>query len=134
MSTQAPAVVTREVARTELRKFLALAALAETPLEMFSILIDDEWHKLVADPDAYAAFCETTVGHHVAHVEGTDSGEVSWIADYHRQWGELPTIWFTDETGVVDQTAYDLYRRTRTVTASWNCSATTNDPDYAEAA
>jgi hypothetical protein len=54
MSTQAPAAVTREVARTELRKFLALAALAETPLEMFSALVDDEWHKLVADPNAYA--------------------------------------------------------------------------------
>jgi len=133
MLNLAPAPVTREAARAELRKFLALAELVDTPPQMFSELIDDEWHALLDDDAAYADLCNATVGHHVGHHKDAGHGVISWITDYHRQFGDLPPIWFADNNGFVDQDAYDLYRRTRTVTASWRCQPTTGDPDYATA-
>jgi hypothetical protein len=54
---------------------------------------------------------------------------VPWLGLYHARFGTLPAAWFADADGTVDQDAYDRYLATHTVTACWNCTPTTGDPD-----
>jgi hypothetical protein len=89
---------------------------------MFSRFIDQEWHRLAETPD-FAAFSMATAGVLVRHDPTCGEGVVAWVDDYHNRFGLLPAIWFADETGAVDMAAFNTYRVTRVVTASWNCSA-----------
>lgn len=120
-----------EQARTELGRFFAIAAMAEQAPGMFSQFIDAEWHRLVETAD-YADFCDRAAGRLVTHDPADGEGEVAWLGLYHERFGVLPDAWFADEHGVVDTEAYASYRDTLTVRASWNCTATTGDPDYAD--
>lgn len=119
-------------ARAELGRFFAIAAVADRAPGMFSEYIDAEWHRLL-ESDEYAAFCKEAAGRHIDHVAGAESGQITWLKLYHERFGLLPDAWFADRNGVVDVTARAVYLSTRTVRASWNCSATTGDPDHSDA-
>ena len=121
-NTTAVATATTAEAREELAKFFTLAALVEQPPEMFSRFIDEEWHRL-AETAEYGAFCERTAGAPVRHDTTRGEGVVSWVDGYHARFGDLPAVWFADESGKVDAPAYNTYQATRIVRASWNCSA-----------
>lgn len=129
-SSTATVAATATEAREELGKFFALASMADPAPGMFSRFIDEEWHRLAEAPD-YADFCEQTAGVVVCHDPACGEGVVTWLDGYHDRYGELPAVWFADEAGVVDTAAYESYRTTRAVSASWNCSASTGDPDVA---
>jgi hypothetical protein len=120
----ATAGTTAVEAREELGKFFALAAMAGHKPGMFSRFIDEEWHRL-AETLEYIAFCERTAAGVVRHDPTCGEGVVTWVDSYHERHGPLPVVWFADEAGVVDTAAYDAYLATRTVRASWNCTADT---------
>jgi hypothetical protein len=122
LDAPAVTVATTAQAREELGKFFALAAVAEQAPGMFSAFIDEEWHRL-AESAQYGAFCESAAGVVVRHDPTCGAGVVTWVDGYHARFGELPAVWFADVSGVVDAAAYEEYRATRVVRASWNCSA-----------
>ncbi|GIG55729.1 hypothetical protein Lfu02_01010 [Longispora fulva] len=117
-------------AREELGRFFLIAALADSAPEMFSAFIDAEWHRLLGT-GAYDGFCDQLVGHPVGHREDAGYGQITWVQRYHEQFGPLPAEWFADAAGTIDHSAYDAYRSTGAVTASWNCSpASDGDGDH----
>jgi hypothetical protein len=65
------------------------------------------------------------------HDATSGEGVVTWVQDYHERYGMLPAAWFADESGGVDRAAFGAYLATRTVRASWNCTADTGgDGDF----
>jgi hypothetical protein len=129
MNQTTPTAITPAAVKAELGKFLSLAGMLGHPLQMFSELIDAEWHRLLDDPDTYEAFCAAHDAQPLGHAETVGHGEIRWISDYCREFGDLPPVWFANSRGVVDQASYDRYRRTGAVIASWDCSPTTGGPD-----
>jgi hypothetical protein len=123
-------VATREEALAELAKFFTIATFAGEKPGMFSRFIDEQWHRL-AESSEYAEFCRASAGAPVVHDPTCGEGEVAWLDLYHDRFGPLPAVWFADEAGRIDRTAYESYRGSGTVHASWNCSADTGgDPDF----
>ena len=121
------AILDKSDAQAELGKFLKLADELGPGLKMFSTFIDMEWHQLVGDRAAYAQFCATsgtTVWEHKPN-EAPVISKIEWVPDYESRWGDLPPAWFADETGVVDDDAYQDYLDSHEVVASWDCSPST---------
>lgn len=107
----------------ELAKFLFLAQELGGPLEMFSEVVDAEWHRLIQH-GKYPAFCQQYSLPEFGHSEHHNSAEpkkISWVSSYEERFGELPTIWFQKKNGEIDADAYTNYRQTRVVYASWDC-------------
>ncbi|WP_344102173.1 hypothetical protein [Nocardiopsis rhodophaea] len=130
-----------EAARTELAKFFVIADLASESPEMFSAYIDAEWHRMLGTKE-YRALCREAVGHRVCHVTAPGSGTPSWLNLYHERYGTLPSVWFADRNGTVDQELYGHYLRNRggllsseksaaqaPLIVTWDCQPTTNDED-----
>ncbi|WP_372412082.1 hypothetical protein [Streptomyces luteireticuli] len=125
---------TERQALAELGKFFQLhadrTAAGDTSLmPMFSGRIDAAWHRLNDDPQACAQFCTDHAGRQVTHVSTLGRGFVQWTSDYEARFGALPVIWFAAATGSINQAAYELYRSTGRVEASWNCGPGGGDGD-----
>ncbi|MCD9145913.1 hypothetical protein [Streptomyces albireticuli] len=126
--------VTERQALAELSKFFQLHA-ARTGrgdssfMPMFSGRIDEAWHRLSDDRQAYAQFCTDNAGRQVTHVSTLGRGPIQWTSDYEARFGALPVIWFAATTGSINQAAYELYRSTGRIEASWNCGPGGGDGD-----
>lgn len=56
-----------DAAWAQLREYFALHAFTRVGLGMPSVLVDWAWHSLLEDQEAYAEFCQQTLGEHVSH-------------------------------------------------------------------
>ena len=108
-------------AAKELGRAFAIAADGHK-VEMFSPFLDDHWHHMLSEPAVYTEFCNSTSGHYIHHVEGQQSGLVTFIAEYERRYGELSPHWFRDAEGEMDHVVYRKYKEDRIIYASWNCT------------
>ncbi|MGW1187510.1 hypothetical protein [Streptomyces sp. NPDC002559] len=128
---------TTTIEHRELGRFLTLAgqrfARGEGPAEMFSRAVDAAWHQLLAS-SGYAAFSTEHAGAVLGHREMRGTGPIGWVAAYEEAYGPLPEIWFTDDKGILDESALARYRETGRVVAEWDCSPTTGDGDGDDAA
>ena len=109
----------------ELAKFLSLAAKTGEELEMFSPWIDEAWHDKLKIPVAYEKYCKKLFNCTIRHSErseSSDSSNISWIAEYERQFGELNDSWFRDSSGSLRSTMMEEYLWTGEVYASWDCT------------
>lgn len=92
-------------AQVELGRFLKVAAwqfeAGCTAPEMFSPVIDGEWHRLLSSSE-YQEFCAEHAGRQIGHAPNTGVGEISWVQVYEELFGPLPDIWFTDQFGRLD--------------------------------
>jgi hypothetical protein len=61
----------------ELSRFLEAAAASDVPLAP-SVAIDEEWHRVLADPGAYGAQCRAELGRVVPHVETERPAHVAY--------------------------------------------------------
>jgi len=92
-------------------------------VQMFSMGIDSVWHQMIDQkPLEYREFCNSSCGAKIEHTPITGEGEISFIAEYERCYGQLPKIWFTDERGEFLSELYGEYIKTNMIIASWNCS------------
>lgn len=118
----------------ELGKFFALFGERQSrgdnrPMPMFSACIDAEWHRLSADPDRLASFCDRHAGIPLVHVPVQGSGRVDWIEEYTARFGPLPPVWFTDASGQIDTAVLHRYERDGTVITSWDCTPVPSEGD-----
>jgi hypothetical protein len=88
---------------------------------MWSPLVDSYWHAALTDRDKYESMCLETVGSIVQHSEAVGRGEISWIVEYERRFGELSTVWFTNTDGRLNKALMEEYLWTGEVYASWDC-------------
>lgn len=111
-------MTTNDVAERELSRFLALAAASgeDCAFLMPTCEVDEYWHRLLSQPEAYLAFCDRVAGAPVEHIQRGGIARLPWVELYHARHGELPRIWFQDDN------AYASYQRTGEVLASWDCS------------
>lgn len=120
--------------RVELGRFFTVAAqhcdTGQVVPEMFSTVIDAEWHRLLTEP-GYAAFCSEHAGRLMGHAENKGYGRISWISTYEEMFGSLSETWFTSTDGTIDENALAQYRETGEVVAEWDCSPTGGDEDVA---
>ncbi|HEV3157138.1 MAG TPA: hypothetical protein VGZ00_07280 [Candidatus Baltobacteraceae bacterium] len=84
--------------------------------------IDTVWHRTLADRTTFDAWTINLVDEKVEHVPNPGEGVLSWVPTYERLFGPLPQIWFANPQGIVDHLAYDRYRRTGNIYASWQCA------------
>ena len=112
-------------AQAELSRFFVIAherSMRGALTPMPSGLVDEHWHSLLEEENAYRQFCMEQVGIIVKHVPNTGFGELPWVADYHAAFGQLPSTWFADASGKVDQVAYERYLQSGAVVTSWDCA------------
>jgi Bacterial protein of unknown function (DUF899) len=128
-SSLTPAEAGTSDVSTELARFLTVAADSTEICPMFSSYIDQTWHDLLSTPDRYAQFSRGACGKVIEHQASQGEGRISWISDYETRFGKLPSLWFADATGAVDQIAYAAYRATGEVFHSWDCTPETDDDD-----
>lgn len=99
--------------RTELGKYFGLKIVGAP---MFSPYIDEVWHELESDKEAYDAFCRETWGEHVMHNAWAKGDpvyyEIPWVSEYESAYGKLSSIWFADKNGSIDQELFDHYKST----------------------
>ncbi|MGH8887303.1 MAG: hypothetical protein ACRDYX_19485 [Egibacteraceae bacterium] len=112
----------KDRAQEELEKLFRLAAAGVTDLTMPSKAIDDVWHALLTERDAYERFSMAACGRVIAHRPNEGEGSVAWTREYESRFGMLDPIWFTDQSGVLDRAAYERYLDTGRFKASWDCS------------
>ena len=108
----------QDVAERELGRFLALAAASGDgqAFLMPKCRVDEHWHQLLADPEAYRVFCERVAGGHVEHVKNGGVDRLPWVSLYHARHGALPRVWFENDAD------FAAYQRTGEVIASWDCN------------
>ena len=120
--------VSKAEAIEELSKFLVLAGEIRKPMTMFSAFIDEAWHDLLSDPEAYAEFSNAACGSVIGHIAGTApeviGGEpyFGWTSSYQERYGPLPSIWFADKTGRIDHEAHEHFVSTGEIRAAWSCT------------
>jgi hypothetical protein len=107
---------------TELGKFFQLAASGAENLTMPSEVIDQEWHNLIEDKEAYEQFCIKKCGTVIEHKPCLGDGLVEWTPVYEARFGKLPQTWFIDKQGIFDEQAYKGYLETGKWYAGWDCS------------
>ena len=115
----------KKAARTELAKIFKLAAQGH-PVEMFSTAIDDVWHDMLMDRQAYEAFSLQESGAIIGHATTSGEGLISFIKAYEAAYGKLPEIWFTQRNGTYDSARYKQYLNSGVVRAQWDCTPTHN--------
>ena len=110
--------VVSDMAERELGRFLALAASSSDANEFVMPMgaVDECWHRLLKQPDAYQRFCDRVAGGAVAHVKGRGAGRLPWVERYHACLGALSRVWFQNDA------AYAEYQRAGEVWASWDCT------------
>jgi hypothetical protein len=116
------------IAVRELGRFLRLATrLKNQPMTMFSACIDHAWHALLEDKERYESFCRSECGTVLGHLssEECESKKIfslAWTKAYEEEYGPLPAVWFADKAGVIDAEAYERFRSTGELLASWSCT------------
>ncbi|HKX33391.1 MAG TPA: hypothetical protein VJ302_37280 [Blastocatellia bacterium] len=119
----------RSAALEELGKFFSTAKRyterTGKPAFMPVCIVDKVWHDLLNRPDEYLAFCNEVLGERraIGHGPIKGTGPVEWVADYEAIFGDLPSIWCFRANGEHDAQAYEQYRKTGILYASWDCSA-----------
>ena len=110
----------------ELGRFLTVAQAyrQETGKQAFmpACPVDTEWHRLLSRPEEYQAFCHRTVGHDIRHEPAKGEGEVEWKGTYERMFGPLPSVWFRDPQGVLDELRHREYVDRGVFRAAWDCT------------
>lgn len=114
-------------AHCELEKFLRIAAEITDAEEGSALmpfsLIDEHWHLLLSDQQAYQALSRQVAGVVVGHQECQGYGELEWVRRYKDRHGPLPEIWFWSHTGEFDRGAMADYRRSGEWRANWTCGS-----------
>lgn len=119
--------VSYDAAKLELKKFLQLAETSGF-IPMFSKYIDKTWHDMSVDHLIYKDFCDNLGVTAFEHLPLNGSGNIEWVPAYEQRFGKLTAEWFTDENGVVDGEAYQLYEQSGKVWACWDCGPSTRQP------
>ncbi|WP_025681780.1 hypothetical protein [Paenibacillus massiliensis] len=106
-----------EKAKEELSKYFGLK---HNRAEMFSPYIDEVWHDLIENkPEEYVDLSISSCGVVVGHIEKPKGSprteEIFWVKEYHEKHGDLPSIWFTDKDGNVDEQVYSEYKKSKRV-------------------
>lgn len=93
-----------DVAVTEFRKYVALAALGYDNLGMHSSEVDEIWHSFILFTNEYMAFCRNACGKMIHHRPNTtrrpelpDESVDVFVEAYTRFFGPLHSIWFSDK-------------------------------------
>lgn len=119
-------------AKEELKKFFIIAALNENcSLTMWSPFIDGIWHELLENRAEYDSFCLKACGKRMLHEERYGYGNIDWINDYHKKFGDLDQTWFMDEHGQLNEQLYSEYKTSKKVNFSWKCGVKTCDTKVA---
>ena len=112
------------LARRELGRFFQVAAALRkegVATHMPACYVDTAWHELLAKKREYKRFCANAVGQTVSHLPTKGEGVLEWVPTYEARFGNLPSIWFTDTQGNLDEKAYERYLEDRQFKASWDC-------------
>jgi hypothetical protein len=118
----------QQTALVELGKFLSLCSEGVKNLVMPSTFVDNVWHELHQNERAYNEFCHKHAGSYIEHLEDEGQGTVQWVNEYEERYGSLPSVWFMNEKGEIDNQAYNQYLKTGIwERASWRCRP--KDPD-----
>ena len=112
----------------ELGKFFATAKRyterTGEPAFMPVCVVDEVWHDLLNRPDEYLTFCNEVLGQGqtIGHLAIKGAGPVEWVSDYEETFGKLPSIWVLRTDDEQDAQAYERYRETGVLYASWDCT------------
>ncbi|WP_156418537.1 hypothetical protein [Aureimonas sp. D3] len=105
--------ISKEAAIKELGRYFQLR-IPGAP--MFSDYIDDVWHDMMADREAYDEFARTNWGQLVEHHEFEEGdavyAEIPWVKDYEQKFGKLPAVWFARSDGSIDTELQTEYQET----------------------
>lgn len=110
----------KQIAERELARFLSIASSTNLFMEMFSPLVDQEWHDKLED-GSYEEWCKRNDVPAMVHAETSGQGAIPWVAEYHSKFGQLPDLWFRDNTGKLDETLWRDYLNGKEIRACWDC-------------
>lgn len=83
--------------------------------------IDEVWHNMLKDKEAYEKFSLDACGKVVNHLAQPGEGKLEWIESYENKYGKLNDLWFYDVNGELKEEELEHYHKNGEVVCSWDC-------------